>query len=245
MYPFKANQSSHSGARINSYLAVALALLATLQISCSQGAPAPPAAPVAKETNAASPSSDDAKGDSKGGLDGLLNGDGKLESDYDVRARQLKQLTDQRASYEYQMTQYQSYRTTLVQAQAQTEQNGLQGAAKGSLGASTTGAAIGVGGAAAIAALSQGVASSSTTGAASASPSLGGVGSAIGAAGTGIAGGIAADDYNKKLADGTKAVVGSLEAQRLDYDTLIANLQAKIAAINAQIDALNAQKLKQ
>jgi len=245
MYPFKANQSGDSGARISSSLVVALALLATLQISCSQGSSAPPAAPVAKETNAASSSSGDAKGDSKGGLDGLLNGDEKLESDYDVRARQLKQLTDQRASYEYQMTQYQSYRTTLVQAQAQTEQGGLQSAAKGSLNSAATGAAISVGGAAAIAALSQGATTSSTTGTASASPSLGGVGSAFGAAGTGIASGIAADEYNKKLADGTKVVAGSLEAQRLDYDTLIANLQAKIAAINAQIDALNAQKLKQ
>ena len=244
MRTFNGNLSDHRGARISSSLVIALTIVAMLQISCSQGSSAPPAAPAAKETNAASSSSSDANEASKGGLDGLLGGDGKTESDYDVRARQLKQLTDQRASYEYQMTQYQSYRTTLVQAQAQTEQGGLQSAAKGSLGSATTGALIGVGGAAAIAALSAGATSGATTGAAGSGSSLGGVGSAFGAAGAGIAGGIAADEYNKKLADGTKAISGSLEAQRLDYDTLIANLQAKIAAINAQIDALNAQKLK-
>jgi flagellar biosynthesis chaperone FliJ len=224
---------------------VAVAILALVQVSCAQSSGAPPAPTVSKQESAATADSADKKDSS--GLAGILGGGDKTESDYDVRARQLKQLADQRASYENQMLQYQSYRTTLVQTQAGIEDSGITSAAKGSLNASLAGGAVSILG---------NLAAGGLTGSATPSPgsngaptggggSAAGLGSAFGSVGTGITNGIAADDYNKQLTAGTKVVAGSVQSQRDQYDAIIANLQAKIAAINAQIDTLNAQKLKQ
>ena len=233
---------------------VAVAILAMVQISCSQGSGAPPApaSSASKDAYAASSSSDAAAKDPSG-LNGLLGGSGQTESDYDVRARQLKQLADQRASYENQMLQYQSYRTTLVQTQAGIEDTGVTSQAKGSLGGGIAGGAVGILGtlaanslAGAAAPVTAATGATATTGATTGGSGLGtGLGSAFSGLGTGITSGIGADDYNKQLAAGTKVVAGSVQSQRDQYDAIIANLQAKIAAINAQIDALNAQKLKQ
>ncbi len=236
---------------------VAVAILAMVQISCSQGSGAPPApaSSASKDAYAASSSSDAAAKDPSG-LNGLLGGSGQTESDYDVRARQLKQLADQRASYETQMLQYQSYRTTLVQTQAGIDETGVTSQAKGSVVAGIAGGAVGIlgtlaansltGAAAPVTAATGATATTVATGATTGGSGLGtGLGSAFSALGTGITSGIGADDYNQHLAAGTKVVAGSVQSQRDQYDAIIANLQAKIAALNAQIDALNAQKLKQ
>jgi len=228
---------------------VSVAILAMVQISCAQtsGAPPAPASSASKDSYAASSNSDGSSSKDAGGLAGILGGSGQTESDYDVRARQLKQLADQRASYENQMLQYQSYRTTLVQSQAGIEEGGITSQAKGSLNAGLAGGAVGILGSLAAGGLTG--TATPTTGANGTTTGGGGAGSGLGSAfgslGTGITNGIGADDYNKQLTAGTKVVAGSVQSQRDQYDAIIANLQAKIAAINAQIDTLNAQKLKQ
>ncbi|MCX6111538.1 MAG: hypothetical protein NTZ90_18225 [Proteobacteria bacterium] len=200
------------------------AVLAMLTSACDQTSSSPPPAP-----RAATIGQD---GGTSGGGQNLsplaqlsASGDGNIE----VRDRQLGSLKKQRDSYVNQLVTLQSFADQLFSTDTDVQQTALRSIEKTSLKAGAAGSAVAVGGGAIVGAITGNWA--------------GALISTLPTAATLISNGVAADSAQAKSNAATATISAELQAQRDLVKAQLANLQAKIAALDAQIDSLNAVKL--
>jgi hypothetical protein len=205
-----------------------MTLLAMLASACSGSSSAPPPAPAtntasaAKSQDAASSAADPQKPSPLAKLS--ADGDGDIE----VRDRQVGALKTQRDSFVKQLVIMQSFADQLFSTDSAIQEAALKSLAKASLSSAAAGSAIAIGG---------GTAVSLITG------NWGALLATAPAVATMVAGGAAAESAEKKDLAASKAISADVVAQRDIVTAQIANLQTKIAALNAQIDTLNALKL--
>ena len=201
-----------------------VAVLAMLTSACDQSSSPPPPVP-----HAAIKGQD--SGTSGGGqnLSPLAqlsaSGDGNVE----VRNRQLGSLKSQRDSYVNQLVTLQSFADQLFSTDTDVQQTALRSIEKTSLKAGAAGSAVAVGGGAIVGALTGDWA--------------GALLATLPTAATLIGNGTAADSAQAKEKAATATISAELQAQRDLVKEQLANLQAKIAALDAQIDSVNAVKL--
>ena len=204
-----------------------MALLAMLASACSGSSGAPPApatntASAAKSQDAAASAADPQKPSPLAKLS--ADGDGNIE----VRDRQVGALKTQRDSSVQQLVIMQSFADQLFSTDSAVQEAALKSLAKASLSSAAAGSAIAIGGGTAVGLI---------TG------DWGALLATTPAVATMVAGGVAAESSEKKDLAASKAISADVVAQRDIVQAQIANLQTKIAALNAQIDTLNALKL--